>query len=33
MAYGPPTCELMHGDTHGTGMPDSKGLDVKLERA
>ena len=33
MAYGPPTSQLMQGDTQGTGMPDSKGLDVELERA
>jgi formylmethanofuran dehydrogenase subunit D len=29
--YGPPTCELMGGDTDGTGMPTSKGWDVEVE--
>lgn len=29
--YGPTSSLLMGGDTHGTGMPDSKGLDVTLE--
>ena len=29
--YGPPTCELMGGDTGGTGMPTSKGWDVDVE--
>jgi formylmethanofuran dehydrogenase subunit D len=29
--YGPPTCELMGGDTDGTGMPTSKGWDVTVE--
>ena len=31
--YGPPTCQLMGGETHGTGMPDSKGWDVEVELA
>ena len=31
MAYGPESSRLMGGDTHGTGMPDSKGLDVILQ--
>lgn len=31
MAYGPASSQLMGGDTHGTGMPDSKGLDVTVE--
>jgi len=31
IAYGPTSSVLMGGDTHGTGMPDSKGLDVTLE--
>lgn len=30
MAYGPLTSLLMGGDTHGTGMPDSKNLLVTL---
>lgn len=29
--YGSASSQLMGGDTHGTGMPDSKGLDVTLE--
>ena len=29
--YGPPTCQLMGGDTDGTGMPTSKGWDVDVE--
>jgi formylmethanofuran dehydrogenase subunit D len=33
MPYGDRPSRLMGGDTHGTGMPDSKGLDVELERA
>jgi formylmethanofuran dehydrogenase subunit D len=32
VAYGPPVCVLIGGDTHGTGMPDSKAIDVRLER-
>lgn len=31
MAYGPESSQLMGGDTQGTGMPDSKGLDVTLQ--
>ncbi|MDP6112020.1 MAG: molybdopterin dinucleotide binding domain-containing protein [Planctomycetota bacterium] len=31
MAYGPMSSQLMAGDTHGTGMPTSKGFDVDLE--
>ncbi len=31
MAYGDLSCQLMGSDTHGTGMPTSKGLDVRLE--
>ena len=31
MAYGDLSCRLMGSDTHGTGMPTSKGLDVQLE--
>jgi len=30
IAYGQVSSQLMGGDTHGTGMPDSKGLDVEL---
>ena len=30
--YGPPTCQLMGGDTGGTGMPTSKGWEVEVER-
>ncbi len=33
MPYGPATSQLMGAETHGTGMPDSKGLDVELEKA
>jgi formylmethanofuran dehydrogenase subunit D len=31
LAYGDASSRLMGGDTHGTGMPTSKGLDVTLE--
>jgi formylmethanofuran dehydrogenase subunit D len=30
VAYGPPTCKLMGGDTDGTGMPMSKGWEVEV---
>lgn len=30
IAYGPPTCKLMGGDTGGTGMPTSKGWEVEV---
>lgn len=30
IAYGPPTCKLMGGDTGGTGMPLSKGWEVEV---
>jgi formylmethanofuran dehydrogenase subunit D len=30
VAYGPPTCQLMGGDTDGTGMPTSKGWEVEV---
>jgi formylmethanofuran dehydrogenase subunit D len=30
MAYGPESSRLMGGDTQGTGMPDSKGIEVEL---
>ena len=29
--YGPPTSQLMGGETDGTGMPTSKGWDVEVE--
>lgn len=32
IAYGDISSRLMGGDTHGSGMPTSKGLDVKLEK-
>jgi formylmethanofuran dehydrogenase subunit D len=32
LPYGDLSSRLMGGDTHGTGMPNSKGLDVELER-
>lgn len=31
IAYGDLSSKLMGGDTHGSGMPTSKGLDVELE--
>ena len=31
IAYGNISSQLMGGDTHGSGMPTSKGLDVTLE--
>ncbi len=31
IAYGDLSSRLMGGDTHGSGMPTSKGLDVRLE--
>jgi formylmethanofuran dehydrogenase subunit D len=31
IAYGDVSSRLMGGDTHGSGMPTSKGLDVQLE--
>jgi formylmethanofuran dehydrogenase subunit D len=31
IAYGDLSSRLMGGDTHGSGMPTSKGLDVELE--
>lgn len=33
ISYGDKSSQLMGGETHGTGMPDSKGLDVFIERA
>jgi formylmethanofuran dehydrogenase subunit D len=32
LPYGDMSSRLMGGDTHGTGMPDSKCFDVELER-
>ncbi len=32
LPYGDWSSRLMGGDTHGTGMPDSKGIDVELEK-
>ncbi len=32
IAYGDLSSKLMGGDTHGSGMPTSKGMDVQLER-
>ncbi len=32
IAYGDISSRLMGGDTHGSGMPTSKGLDVQLEK-
>jgi len=31
IAYGDVSSRLMSGDTHGSGMPTSKGMDVELE--
>ena len=32
IAYGDLSSKLMGGDTHGSGMPTSKGIDVTLDR-
>lgn len=32
IAYGDVSSRLMGADTHGSGMPDSKGLDVAVEK-
>ena len=32
LPYGDLSSKLMGGETHGTGMPNSKGLDVELEK-
>lgn len=32
LPYGDNSSKLMAGETHGTGMPTSKGMDVTLER-
>ena len=33
ISYGDKSSRLMGGETHGSGMPDSKGLDVWLEKS
>jgi formylmethanofuran dehydrogenase subunit D len=33
IAYGPESSKLLTGDTQGTGMPDSKGLEVEVSPA
>ncbi|MGH7202348.1 MAG: molybdopterin dinucleotide binding domain-containing protein [Planctomycetaceae bacterium] len=33
ISYGDISSRLMGGETHGSGMPDSKGLDVFVEKA
>jgi formylmethanofuran dehydrogenase subunit D len=32
ISYGDKSSQLMPGETHGSGMPDSKGLDVHIEK-
>lgn len=32
VAYGDQSSKLMGGDTHGSGMPTSKGIDVELQK-
>ncbi|MEJ2599594.1 MAG: molybdopterin dinucleotide binding domain-containing protein [Anaerolineales bacterium] len=32
MAFGPATSHLLGGETHATGMPDSKGFEIELEK-
>ena len=32
MAYGPLSSQLMDQETHGSGMPDSKGFEVEVTR-
>ncbi len=32
LPYGDPSSRLMGGETHCTGMPDSKGMDVQLDK-
>ncbi len=32
ISYGDKSSQLMGGETHGSGMPDSKGMDVFLEK-
>jgi len=31
MAFGPATSQLIGGETHASGMPDTKGFEVELE--
>lgn len=33
ISYGDISSQLMAGETHGSGMPDSKGIDVYLEKS
>ena len=33
ISYGDKSSRLMGGETHGSGMPDSKGLDVWVEKS
>jgi formylmethanofuran dehydrogenase subunit D len=30
IAYGPESSRLLDGETHGTSMPDSKGIEVEM---
>jgi len=32
ISYGDISCQLMAGETHGSGMPTSKGMDVFIEK-
>lgn len=32
ISYGDISSQLMHGETHGSGMPDSKCFDVQIEK-
>ncbi|GAB4157397.1 MAG: hypothetical protein Tsb009_34480 [Planctomycetaceae bacterium] len=32
ISYGDISCQFMPGETHGTGMPDSKGMEVSVEK-
>lgn len=32
IAYGDASSRLMGGDTHGTGMPDSKAIDIEIDK-
>ena len=33
ISYGDKSSQLMAGETHGSGMPTSKGMDVQVEKA
>jgi len=33
ISYGDKSSQLMGGETHGSGMPDSKGLDVQVQKS